>query len=392
MLGWRPSAGPALRCLKTQCIRLTSTEAAPNAVPDLSTRLLDRIGGGRQKRIVEDLDGIKIPSSTEIQMYSGPLSGRLMKIHAQKPAAPPATVDVPSNDAVTPPPASLASSASSSPSETPSAPTSLPGERFKDHYKSVDLDTLAGTSTTAVHIPTPQETARVNTHKKYVAGVNFDALFEQQQTSQYRRNKEPRQQKKDGSGQEKDEKQLSKTNARPVRAQRGNAPSRNSRPQRNNKPRRPRTDPGRRQNNGLEIVLSGDAEIDTHVKRVLESEEKAIPDREANVSFSYLPQLRGPAVDFALPQAEVLIGERKGPGMEDETKSVARPQVQLGSLFGRSHHRLKSNYKYRLPDDKVWATPVTQLPTVTHAQMVSGRQNTIRLDGQKELLEVVKSL
>ncbi|KAK0465547.1 uncharacterized protein EV420DRAFT_1637671 [Desarmillaria tabescens] len=402
MLGWRPSAGPTLRCLKTQCIRFSSTDSAPSSVPDLSTRILDRIGGGGKKRIAEDLDGIKIPNRAEIKIYSGnSLSERLIKIHAQKPTPPPTAtppaVDATSNDV---PPASSTSTVSSPPSETtvssaPGEAPAVPGEQFQEHYKSVDLDDLAGAPATAVHIPTPQETARVHTHKKYVESVNFDALFEQPQTSQYHRTKEPRQPKKDESLQEKGGKQLPRANTRPVRAQRGNAQTRKLQPQRNTgntRPRRPRTNPRRRQNNGLEIVLSGDAEIDAHVKAVLESEEKVIPDREPNVSFSYLPHLRDPAIDFALPQAEVLVDERKGPGMEDETKSVARPQVQLVNLFGPSHHRFKSNYKRRLPDDKVWGMPVTQLPIVTHAQMVSGRQSTIRLDGQKELLDVVKSL
>ncbi|KAK0208732.1 hypothetical protein DFS33DRAFT_1305325 [Desarmillaria ectypa] len=399
MLGWRPSGGPTLRCLKAQRIRLSSTDSAPTPIPDLSARILDRIGRGGKKRIAEDLDGIKIPTRAEIKIYSGnSLSDRLIKIHAQKPALPPAStatppaVDAPSSDTTS---TSSTSTVSSAPSETLTAPAPRAGDRFQEHYESVDLDNLSGSSTTAVHIPSPQETARVYTHKKYVDSVNFDALFEQPQTSQYHRNKEPRQPKKDEGGQEKGGKQLPKANAHPVRAQRGNAPSRRSQPQRNTgntRPRRPRTNPRRRQNSGLEIVLSGDADIDAHVKAVLESEEKTIPDREPNVSFSYLPHLRGPAIDFALPQSEMLIDERRGPGMEDETKSVARPQVQLGSLFGPSHHRFKSNYKRRLPDDRAWATPVTQLPTVTHAQMVSGRQSTIRLDGQKELLDIVKSL
>ncbi|PBK76834.1 hypothetical protein ARMSODRAFT_948677 [Armillaria solidipes] len=398
MLGWRPSAGPALRCLKTRCVRLSSTDAAPSSVPDLSARILDRIGGGGKKRIAEDLDGIKIPTRAEIKIYSGySLSDRLIKIHAEKPAAPPSAppaADVPSDD-----PASSASSlseatASSPPNEAPSAPAPRAGERFQEHYKNVDLDNLAGTSITAVHIPTPQETARVYTHKKHVESVDFDALFERPQSSEYRRDKAPRQPKIDVRGQEKGGKQPPKANARPVRAQRGNAPSRRSQPSKNTgnaRPRRPRT--RRNQNSSLEIVLSGDAEIDAHVQAVLESEAKTIPDREPNVSYSYLPHSRGPAVDFALPQAEVLIDERKGPGMEDETKSVAPPpQVRLGSLFSPSHRRSKGNYKRRLPDDGVWATPVTRLPTVAHAQMVSGRQSTIRFEGQKELLEVVKSV
>ncbi len=415
MLGWRPSAGPALRCLKTRCIRLSSTDAASSSVPDLSARILDRIGGGGKKRIAEDFDGIKIrayicgilaryldiyvfglATRAEIKIYSGySLSDRLIKIHAEKPAAPPSTP--PAADV---PPASSASSslseatASSPPNEAPSAPAPRAGERFQEHYKNVDLDNLAGASTTAVHIPTPQETARVYTHKKHVESVDFDALFDRPQSSEYRRDKAPRQPKIDVRGQEKGGKQLPKANVRPVRAQRGNAPSRRSQPPKNTgnaRPRRPRD--RRNQNSSLEIVLSGDAEIDAHVQAVLESEGKTIPDREPNVSYSYLPHSRGPAVHFALPQAEVLIDERKGPGMEDETKSVAPPpQVRLGSLFSPSPRRFKGNYKRRLPDDGVWATPVTQLPTVAHAQMISGRQGTIRPEGQKELLEVVKSL
>lgn len=336
-----------------------------------------------------------LATRAEIKIYSGySLSDRLIKIHAEKPASPPST---PAADI---PPASSASSslseatASSPPNEAPSAPAPRVGERFQEHYKNVDLDNLAGASTTAVHIPTPQETARVYTHKKHVESVDFDALFDRPQSSEYRRDKAPRQPKIDVRGQEKGGKQLPKANVHPVRAQRGNAPSRRSQPPKNTgnaRPRRPRD--RRNQNSSLEIVLSGDAEIDAHVQAVLDSEGKTIPDREPNVSYSYLPHSRGPAVDFALPQAEVLIDERKGPGMEDETKSVAPPpQVRLGSLFSPSHRRFKGNYKRRLPDDGVWATPVTQLPTVTHAQMVSGRQSTIRPEGQKELLEVVKSL
>ncbi|KAK0233601.1 hypothetical protein IW262DRAFT_1487903 [Armillaria fumosa] len=397
MLGWRPSAGPALRCLKTRCIRPNSTDAVSSSVPDLNARLLDRIGGGRKKRIAEDLDGIKIPPRAEIKIYSGSsLSDRLIKIHADKPAALPAT---PSAAAVSSDePASSASSSlsdttsSSSPNDAPAAPAPRAGERFQEHYKNIDLDNLTGASVTAVHIPTPQQTARVYTHKKHVESVDFDALFERPQTSEYRRDKAPRQPKID-LRQEKGKNQPPKADARPMRAQRGNAPSRRSQPSKNSgntRPRRPRT--RRNQNSSLEIVLTGDAEIDAHVQAVVESEEKTIPDREPNVSYSYLPHSRGPAVDFALPQADVLLNERRGPGMEDDTKSVATPQVQLGSLFSPSHRRFKGNYKRRLPDDGVWATPITQLPTIAHAQMVSGRQSTIHLGGQKEVLEVVKSL
>ncbi|KAK0481746.1 hypothetical protein IW261DRAFT_1472250 [Armillaria novae-zelandiae] len=417
MLGWRPSAGPALRRLKTRCIRLNSTDAASSSVPDLNARLLNRIGGGGKKRIAEDLDGIKIrvyicsilvryldlyvfglAPRAEIKIYSGySLSDRLIKIHADKPAALPAippAAAVPSDE-----PASSASSSpseitsSSSPNDAPTAPAPRAGERFQEHYKNIDLGNLTGASVTAVHIPTPQQTARVYTHKKYVESVDLEALFERSQSPEYRRDKAPRQPKTD-LRQEKGEKQPPKANVRPVRAQRGNAPSRRSQPSKtsgNARPRRPRT--RRNQHSSLEIVLTGDAEIDAHVQAVVESEEKTIPDREPNVSYSYLPHSRGPAVDFALPQAEVLFNERRGPGMEDDTKSVATPpQVQLGSLFLPSHRRFKGNYKRRLPDDGVWATPITRLPTVVHAQMVSGRQSTFHFGGQKEVSEVVKSL
>ncbi|KAK0198823.1 hypothetical protein F5146DRAFT_1021114 [Armillaria mellea] len=397
MFEWRPSAGPALRCLKTRCIRFNSTDAAPSSVPDLNARILDRIGGGGKRRIAEDLYGIKIPTRAEIKIYSRyPLSDRLMKIHAEKPAARPSpspAAPVPSDE-----PSSSASSSpseatsSSAPNDAPAALAPRAGERFQEHYKNVDLDNLTGASVTAVHIPTPQQTARVRTHKKHADSVDFDALFERPQSADYRRDKAPRQPKIDVRGREKDGKQPPTANARPVRAQRGNAPSRRSQPLKNTgnaRPRRPRT--RRNQNSSLEIVLTGDAEIDAHVQAVLESEEKPIPDREPNVSYSYLPHSRGPAVDFALPQAEVLLEERRGPGMEDETKSVASPpQDRLGSLFSASQRRFKGNYKRRLPGDGVWATPVTELPTVAHAQMASGRQSTIHLGGQKEVLEVVK--